>query len=133
MRENKTKISVVAHNLFRFNFFFSLKGLRAGVWKRRDISTGGINPTNINFANIGNQVIFIDTIKYFQQSLGMLASNSTDGEKFAIRTECEKFIKKMKIFLRNLIRAQKKTKNGYLLTCQLARKCQKIRKIDKNQ
>ena len=31
VRENKTKISVVAHNPFRFNFFFLLKGLRAGV------------------------------------------------------------------------------------------------------
>ena len=94
VRENKTKMSVVAHNLFRFDFFFLLKGLRAGVWKTRDISIGGKNPTNINFANIGNQVIFIDTIKYFQQSLGKLASSLTDGEKFAIRTECEKFIRK---------------------------------------
>ena len=71
-----------------------LKGLGVGVWKTRDIGTGGKNPTNINFANIGNQVIFIDTIKYFQQSLGKLASSLTDGEKFAIRTECEKFIRK---------------------------------------
>ena len=55
---------------------------------------GGKSPTSINFANIGNQVFFIDTIKYFQQSLGTLASNLTDSEKFAIRTECEKFIKK---------------------------------------
>ena len=54
VRENKTKISVVVHNLFKFDFFFLLKGLRAGVWKRRDVSTGGKNPTNINFANIGN-------------------------------------------------------------------------------
>ena len=71
-----------------------LKGLRAGVWKTSDISIGGKNPTNINFSNIGNQVIFIDTIKYFQQSLGTLAGNLTDREKFAVRTECEKFIKK---------------------------------------
>ena len=94
MRENKTKISVIAHNLLRFDFFFLLKGLRAGVWKTRETCIGGKNLTNINFTNIGNQVTFIDTIKYFQQSLGMLASDLTDNEKFAIRTECEKFIKK---------------------------------------
>ena len=85
VKENKTKISVVAHNLFRFGFFFLLKGLRAGVWRTRDISIGGKKPTNINFANMGNQVMFLDTIKYFQQRLGTLASNITDSEKFAIR------------------------------------------------
>ena len=79
MKENKTKISVIAHNLLRFYFFFLLKGLRAGVWKTRDTCIGGKNLTNINFANIGNQVTFIDTIKYFQQSLGMLASDLTDN------------------------------------------------------
>ena len=101
-----------------------LKGLRAGVWKKRDITIGGQNPTNINFANIGNKVIFIDTIKYCQHSLGKLASsltdNVTDNEKLAIRTECKKFIKKMRISLRNLIRVQKKTRSGYLITCQQA-------------
>ena len=66
VRENKTKISVAAHNLFRFDLFFLLKGLGASAWKTKVISKGGKNPTNINFANIGNQVIFIDTIKYFQ-------------------------------------------------------------------
>ena len=38
--------------------------------------------------------MFIDTIKYFQQSLGKLASSLTDNEQLAIWTECTKFIKK---------------------------------------
>ena len=84
------------HITFLGFIFFLLKRLRAGVWKTRDISRGGKNLTNINFANIGNQVTFIDTIKHFQESLGMLASNLTDSEKFAIWTECEKFIQKDK-------------------------------------
>ena len=84
VRENQTKVSVVAHNLFRFDFFFFLKRLRAGVWKIRDITIGGKNPTNINFANIGNKVIFIDAKKYFQQGLGKLANSLTDNEKLAI-------------------------------------------------
>ena len=83
-REKKSEISVVAQNLFRFDFFFLLKGLTAGVWRTRDISVGGKNLANINFANIWNQVVFIDTIKYFQQSLGTLASNLTDNKKPAI-------------------------------------------------
>ena len=57
----------------------------------RDLNIGGKNLTDINFANIGNQVLFLDTIKYFQQSLGALANSLTDNEKSAISKECEKF------------------------------------------
>ena len=53
-RENKKTISVIAHNLFRFDFFFFLKGIRAGSWWTRDINKGGKNPTDINFARIGS-------------------------------------------------------------------------------
>ena len=45
-RENYFKILVVAHSLFRFNFFFLLKGLKAGVWRTKDIKIGGKNPTD---------------------------------------------------------------------------------------
>ena len=55
--------------------FFMVKGLRVGVWKTRDILTGGKTSTDINFAHIGNQVQFIDTITYFQQSLSALAGS----------------------------------------------------------
>ena len=53
-RENHYKIPVIAHNLFRFEFFFLLKGLRAGFWKTRDINVGDKNPTDKSFASIGN-------------------------------------------------------------------------------
>lgn len=93
VRENKSKITVIALNLFRFNFFFLLKGLRDGVWKTRDISIGGKNPTDVSFASIGSQVMLFDTIMCFQQSLGALAAIMTDNEKKSVRKECEKFIK----------------------------------------
>ena len=57
---------------------------------------GGKNPTDISLANIGNQITFLDTIKYFQQKLGTLVNSLTDSEKSAISRECEKFIKKDK-------------------------------------
>ena len=94
VRENYPKITVVAHGLLRFDFFFLLNGLKAGVWRTRDTFIGGKNPTDMNSANIGNQVMFLDTIKYFQQSLRALANSLTDSEKSAISKECEKFIKK---------------------------------------
>ena len=37
VRENYHKVTVTAHNLFRFNFFFLLEGLRAVVWRTRDL------------------------------------------------------------------------------------------------
>ena len=83
---------MITHNLFRFDFFFLLKGLRSSVWKTRDIAIGRKNPTDINFANIGNQVQFLDTIKCFQQSLAGLASSLTGKEKEAIYRECEKYL-----------------------------------------
>ena len=38
VRENKSNISVLAHNLFGFNFFFLLKGIRLSVWKTTNLS-----------------------------------------------------------------------------------------------
>ena len=61
MREKKPK-TPVAHNIFRFDSFFLLKGLRASVWRTRDVNIGGKSPKNINFAIIGNQVMFLDEI-----------------------------------------------------------------------
>ena len=66
--------------------------MRAGSWRTRDISIGGRNPTDINFANIGNQIAFIDTIKYFQPSLAFLAKRMTGEEKKTIKIGCKKFI-----------------------------------------
>ena len=80
-RENYSTIPVLAHNQFRFDFFLLLKGLRAGVWETTEISIGGKNPTNVNFAIVQNPVRFIDTVKYYQQSLVSLAASMTDIEK----------------------------------------------------
>ena len=92
VRENYYKIPVIAHNHFRFDFFLLMKVLRASVWKTRDINIGGENLTDINFASVGNQVQFIDTIKYFQQSLGGLAGSLTSSEKVEIRRQCHVFL-----------------------------------------
>ena len=43
---------------------------------------------DINFANTGNQILFLDTIKYFQQSLGALADSLTDKDTIIL---CEIF------------------------------------------
>ena len=98
VRENKNNISVTAHNLFGFDFFFLLKSIRFSIRKTKDISTGGSNLTNINYANIGEQVKFIDTMKYYQQSLAKLAESMMAGEKGKLKKESKRFIKKHDYF-----------------------------------
>ena len=68
-----------------------MKGLRQGVWRTENLSTGVTNLTNINFANISNQIKFIDTLKYYQQSLYCTDLYNYRGRKTKIQNECIKF------------------------------------------
>ena len=52
--------------------FFLLKGFQTTAWGTKDISLSRTNLTNINFANIGSETKFTDTLKYYQKSLGKL-------------------------------------------------------------
>ena len=79
--KNQTLIPAFAHNLFSFDFFFVVKGVRFCVWRTKQFKIGGKNLTNVPYANIGNQVKFINTIKYYHQSLSALAKNVNEMEK----------------------------------------------------
>ena len=92
VRENYYTIPVIAHNQFRFDFFFFTQGFRPTVWETRDINIGAKNATNLKFATIGNQVRFIDTIKYFQQSLANLAGSMNEVEKQDIKNTFERVL-----------------------------------------
>ena len=73
-------------------FSFFLKGLRLGVWQTTNLLIGGTNLTNINFANIGEQVKFINTMKYYQQSLSTVAATMKETEKQNINFQSKKVI-----------------------------------------
>ena len=60
IRENQTLIPVFAHNLFSFDFIFVVKGIRLSVRRTKQFNIGETNLTNVQYANIGNQVKFID-------------------------------------------------------------------------
>ena len=85
IRENKNTISIFAHNLFSYDFFFVMKGLRLSVWRTKNLSIGGKGINDINYANISDQVKFIDTIKYYQEPLASLAKNTEQNEKENIK------------------------------------------------
>ena len=88
-----------AHNQFRFDFFLFLKGLRPSIWETTEIAIGGKNPTDVNFTIIRNQVQFIDTVKYFQQSLDSLGESMTDTERENVRKICRRFLAEKLLFL----------------------------------
>ena len=80
--------SCLLHNFFGFDFYFLLKGIRISCWEIKDIKVGRTNLTNINFASIGSQEKFIDTMKStkcFQTSLAQLASTLTEEENESIK------------------------------------------------
>ena len=64
IRENHNLIPVFAHNLFSFDFFFVLKGIRLCVWRTKQLNIGGTNLTNVQYGKIGDQVKFIGMTKY---------------------------------------------------------------------
>ena len=76
-----------------------MKGLRPSVWETTDINIGGKNPANINFSIIQNQIRFIDTVKYYQQSLASLTSSMMDIERASVRKNCKRFLAEKLMFL----------------------------------
>ena len=68
VRESKDMVACMAHNFFKFDFYFILKHMRLSAWRAKDVNIGGKNLTDINFASIDN-FKFIDTIKYSKQVL----------------------------------------------------------------
>ena len=98
VRENKTEFVVFAYNFFGFDMFFLLKGFQATAWGTKDINLGGKNLSNINFANIGSETKFIDTLKYYQKSVGQLEAILSVDEKLAVKKVTEQFLRQHDYF-----------------------------------
>lgn len=62
-----------------------IRGIRLPVWKSKKLNIGGSNLTDINFANVGNQIKLINVMKYYQQSLVNLSAKTTTKEKTTIK------------------------------------------------
>ena len=85
VEENKTGFPCLAHNFFGFDMHFFIRGYRATAWNSKDLNIGGTGLTRINFTDINNTHKFIDTLKYYQQSLSQLTEAATKEEKEAIK------------------------------------------------
>ena len=71
--------------------YFLTKGIRLSVWEPKDINIGRTGLTNINFACIRN-VKFIDKMKYYQTSLGELASTLTVIENNRVKVLTKQYL-----------------------------------------
>lgn len=81
--------SLFLNNLFDFHFFFEIKGIRLCVWKTKNLPVWGSNLTNVNYANIGDQVKFINSMKFYHQSLEKVEETVNMSEKEKIVYECK--------------------------------------------
>ena len=73
--------------------FFLLQGFWTTAWNTKDIDISETNLTNINFANTAGESKFIDTLKYYQKSLGQLAATLSVDEKLTVKKVAEQFIR----------------------------------------
>ena len=85
-------ISMFAHNLFKFDFFFAMKEYRLSVWRTKDLNMGGKGIRNMSYASILDQVKFIDTIKFYQEPLHTLAASMEPTEYANIQRSITKFL-----------------------------------------
>ena len=92
--------------------YFLIEGIRLSVWETKDINIGRTGLTNINFASISN-IKFIDTMKYYQTSLGKLASMMTDIEKNRVEVLTKQFLMQQRYFSKTWL-LSKKQKNQVL-------------------
>ena len=93
--------------------YFLIKGIRLSVWETKDINIGGTGPTNINFASISN-IKLIDTMKYYQTSLGKLASMMTNIEENRVEVLTKQFLMQYRCFSKTFLTLTEKQNNQVL-------------------
>ena len=111
VRENNYIIPLIGRNFLGFDIYYMVKGYRASVWETTSLNMGGTTLTNMNYANIANQVKIIDTIKYYQMSLANISNTATFNEKVNIENTVIKFIEKHSYFSKNWFMLNQETKN----------------------
>ena len=86
------EIPFVAHNFFGFDLFYFMKAFIASAWCSKALNIGGTNLTQANYGNISSEIRLIDSLKFYQRSLGELSSTLTDEEKIAVKKLAKKFL-----------------------------------------
>ena len=68
-----------------------MKAYISSAWCSKELNIGG-NLTQANYGNISGEIRLIDSLKFYQRSLGELSSTLTAEEKNAVKKLTEKFL-----------------------------------------
>ena len=111
IRESNYIVPLIGHNFLGFDIYYMVKGYRASVWETADLNMGGTNLTNMNYANISNQIKIIDTIKYYQTSLANISNTATYSEKVNIENTVADYLKNHNYFSKIWLVLNQESKN----------------------
>ena len=86
------EIPFIALNFLGFDLFYYLKAYIAPAWCSKAVDIGGLNLTHTNFGNITGEIKLIDSLKFYEKTLGEISSTLTSEEKIAVKKLTEKFL-----------------------------------------
>ena len=92
-KRETSEIPFIAHKFFGFDLFYFLRAYITSAWCSKELNIGGNSLTQVNYGNIGGKIKLIDSLKFYQRSLGELYSTLTEEEKNAVKKLTEKFFK----------------------------------------
>ena len=92
LERSTAEILFIAPNFFGFNLFYYLKAYIAPAWCSKAVNIGGTNLIHTNSGNITRENKLIDSLKFYQKSLGELCSTLTSDEKIAVKKLTQKFL-----------------------------------------
>ena len=92
MEQENGDISFIAHNFFGFDLFYFIKTYIASVWGLKELNIGSNNLTHGNGGGISSVLKLINSLKFYQRSLGKLSSTLTNIEKNAVKNVTENFL-----------------------------------------
>ena len=92
-KRETSEIPFIAHKFFGFDLFYFLRAYIASAWCSKELNIGGNSLTQVNYGNIGGKIKLIDSLKFYQRSLGELYSTLTEEGKNAVKKLTEKFFK----------------------------------------
>ena len=98
-KRETSEIPFIAHKFFGFELFYFLRAYIASAWCSKELNIGGNSLTQANYGNIGGKIKLIDSLKFYQRSLGELYSTLTEEEKNAVKKLSEKFFKPILLYL----------------------------------
>ena len=86
-------ICVFAHNANKFDIKFIIAGINLSEWGTANINLTGKSSASVESVQIGYEVVFRDSLKFFQDSLDNLGKSASADEVMGIKKDTLRFVK----------------------------------------